>query len=273
MKDEEKLKFKRSLIFVNRHWCENLIHELWRDPFRCVSKRSQRVALIETYLRCLPEHTKREMGLDWSESNEIRSNSSRWKTSTLGNQVMSNKTTSTSVLFDYPFFLCHLDPDIIYTSFFCWAEDTNAITSRNLSTRKDSVIFLAILKNFIIRSENINHLSITGGPHNIFEFPGANLSLSNLRTLNIAYNVNSNFLQILESGSLVSLVSKRSTLPKELHSASLISKEIRKIRLSLSEEELELEVVKGVRNLIEVQKSLKSITIRVSCLLFFQIWE
>ncbi|CAG8515857.1 1393_t:CDS:2 [Ambispora gerdemannii] len=50
-----------SLLFVNRHWCANVIVTLWRNPF--YQAKYQR-KVIDTYLLCLPKKSLRRLGLE-----------------------------------------------------------------------------------------------------------------------------------------------------------------------------------------------------------------
>ncbi|CAH1760363.1 11554_t:CDS:2 [Entrophospora sp. SA101] len=56
-----------SCILVNRLWCENAVRLLWRDPFRKINESittsNDKVALIETYVRCLDLEDKRKLCL------------------------------------------------------------------------------------------------------------------------------------------------------------------------------------------------------------------
>ncbi|CAG8835602.1 4510_t:CDS:1, partial [Racocetra persica] len=149
--------FKRSLVLINRYWCETLTPELWSDPFENCETDEGYELLIDTYLKCLPSNVLKNLGL---------------------------VTTSSSIAFDYPSYLRHFDPNVILSGVKVWVEQTIRPDIDLIEKeRRIMAIYCALLGNFMMKSKAIHKVTLYETQFvNFFNFFGAETCLSAIRT-------------------------------------------------------------------------------------------
>ncbi|PKY19666.1 hypothetical protein RhiirB3_136875 [Rhizophagus irregularis] len=96
--NEDDNKTLHSCLLVNRFWCHNTISILWGRPWRYSITQTSATNLIQTYVACLPEESKK----------------------VLYNNGIRYHLTSISPIFDYASFLRALDYDCMFWSISQW---------------------------------------------------------------------------------------------------------------------------------------------------------
>ncbi|CAG8460852.1 20072_t:CDS:1 [Dentiscutata erythropus] len=176
---EDDLKSQYVFILINRHWCLSVISELWRNPFDSCNKKDQNVKIIDTYLKCLPQDMRNELGVE---------------------SINSLKAAT----FDYPSFLRHINDSIISYSARCWAtENFPDYESQSSVSHKIQELLCRL---FVSSSPTIKGITIDCEHSiNIFALPGAKKSLSQLEIFNCRTYRNVGCLpEILESALEIS---------------------------------------------------------------------
>ncbi|RIB13672.1 hypothetical protein C2G38_2097768, partial [Gigaspora rosea] len=172
---EDDLKSQYAFILINRHWCLSVISELWRNPFDSCNKKDQNVKIIDTYLKCLPQDMRDEIGV----------------------QSIKSLTAAT---FDYPSFLRHINDSSIFYSARCWATEKFPVDYESQSNVSHKIQEM-LCKLFVSSSTAIKGITIDCEHSiNIFSLPGAKKSLSQLEIFNCRIYRNVGCLpEILES--------------------------------------------------------------------------
>src|SRR6266498_1204226 len=148
-----------SCVLVNREWCSLAVPFLWRNPLEVCHKPGQRkrmMSLVYTYITCLPEATRRKVGI----------------------HVMLQKPP----LFDYTRFLRHLILRFLHHGIeeillFC---QEYGIYNYTMIRKIYEALCIHILSQASV-IETVNLLE--SGDLNIFELPGATKCLSRIKTL------------------------------------------------------------------------------------------
>ncbi|CAG8535951.1 6882_t:CDS:2, partial [Cetraspora pellucida] len=156
---DDDLKSQYSFILINRHWCLSVISELWRNPFDSCNKKDQNVKIIDTYLKCLPQDMRDEIGV----------------------QSIKSLTEAT---FDYPSFLRYINDTSIFYSAKYWAAEIFPDDFEIQSNVAHKIQEL-LCQHFISCSTTIKGITVDCEHNiNIFDLPGATKSLSKLEIFN-----------------------------------------------------------------------------------------
>ncbi|CAG8717486.1 24561_t:CDS:1 [Cetraspora pellucida] len=156
---DDDLKSQYSFILINRHWCLSVISELWRNPFDSCNKKDQNVKIIDTYLKCLPQDMRDEIGV----------------------QSIKSLTEAT---FDYPSFLRYINDTSIFYSAKYWAAEIFPDDFEIQSNVAHKIQEL-LCRHFISCSTTIKGITVDCEHNiNIFDLPGATKSLSKLEIFN-----------------------------------------------------------------------------------------
>ncbi|CAG8657555.1 6960_t:CDS:1, partial [Dentiscutata heterogama] len=176
---EDDLKSQYVFILINRHWCLSMISELWRNPFDSCNKKDQNIKIIDTYLKCLPQDMRNEIGVE---------------------SIISLKAAT----FDYPSFLRYINDSIISYSARCWA--TEKFPDYESQSNVSHKIQELLCRLFVSSSPTIKGITIDCEHSiNVFALPGAKKSLSQLEIFNCRTYRNVGCLpEILESALEIS---------------------------------------------------------------------
>ncbi|CAJ0864855.1 15328_t:CDS:2 [Entrophospora sp. SA101] len=141
-----------SCILVNRLWCENAVRLLWRDPFRKINESittsNDKVALIETYVRCLDLEDKRKLCLKNNYLFDILLKKQ-------GHDVQQKQQPPPT--FNYIEFLRHLSIDGLYNSVCSWIYYKRSIIRQLSFTEKDIISLCCLLhKKFMFDALSID---------------------------------------------------------------------------------------------------------------------
>nr|CAG8473775.1 4958_t:CDS:2 [Entrophospora candida] len=194
---------KVAKVKVNRLWCENAVRLLWRDPFRKINESittsNDKVALIETYVRCLDLEDKRKLCLKNNYLFDIL----------LKKQVHDvQQKQQPPPTFNYIEFLRHLSIDGLYNSVCSWIYYKRSIIRQLSFTEKDIISLCCLLhKKFMFDALSIDlNLNFNHWP-SYLSFLYNNLSDANNNDNNDSINGdNSNRISNNRSGRVNKLV-------------------------------------------------------------------
>ncbi|CAG8486395.1 207_t:CDS:1 [Scutellospora calospora] len=229
---EYSISFKRSLVLINRYWCETLTPELWRDPFENCETSESYELLIDTYLKCLPSNVLKNLGL---------------------------VTTSSSIAFDYPSYLRHFDPNVIFSAVKIWVEQTIRPDIDCVEKERRIVaIYCALLGNFMLKSKVIQKITLYETQLvNFYNFFGAETCLAAIETLNC---------NVSDVGAM--------ELSNIIYSALTVSKNLQKLKICLLNIDVCIDsIIKNMSCLIKVQQNLKAISIESFEKDFRKLWK
>ncbi|CAG8540410.1 15320_t:CDS:1 [Funneliformis mosseae] len=152
-KDQRSL---HSCVFVNKQWCMSAIPELWRNPFE--SPDQQQIALINTYIACLPHVIQQRLRI----------------TSTL----------TQPVTFNYPAYIRSIPVNLIFLTVMEWCE--SKIEAETPCERMKKELSKALCRSFLSQAAYIDCLDITSANDlNIFRLYGASSKLPQIHNLKV----------------------------------------------------------------------------------------
>ncbi|RIB20998.1 hypothetical protein C2G38_2177855 [Gigaspora rosea] len=229
---EYNIGFKRSLVLINRYWCETLTPELWGDPFENCETGEGYELLIDTYLKCLPPIVLKNLGL---------------------------VTNSSSIAFDYPSYLRHLDPNVIFSGVKIWVEQTiRPDIDFFEKERRIMAIYCALLGNFMMRAKAIQKVTLYETQFvNFFNFSGAEKCLSTIQTFHC---------NVGDDGAI--------ELSNLLQSALMVAKKVQKLKICLINIDICIDsIVRNMACFIKTQQNLKAISIECFERDFRKLWK
>ncbi|CAG8790029.1 12026_t:CDS:1, partial [Dentiscutata erythropus] len=229
---EYSIGFKRSLVLINRYWCETLTPELWSDPFENCETDEGYELLIDTYLKCLPPNVLKNLGL---------------------------VTSSSSIAFDYPSYLRHLDPNVIFSGVKVWVEQTiRPDIDFFEKERRIMAIYCALLGNFMIRAMSIQKVTLYETQFvNFFNFSGAEMCLSAIQTFHC---------NVSDAGAM--------ELSNILQSALMVAKNVQKLKICLINIDICIDsIVRNMACFIKNQQNLKVVSIESFERDFRKLWK
>src|ERR1044072_2292578 len=166
-----------SCIQVCKTWCETAMPILWRDPFYNNTRMSNETILIDVYLSTFTLEELKNLNLPSNLIEDYHKKQPKY---------------------DYARFLRRLNLTRIRTAASFWFNNKKRIHSKDITITKDCQIFQLLCSHFVSHATNIKCVEFepeynSSIDFNIFNLPGAEISLSSLKEISCygeAYNIN-----------------------------------------------------------------------------------